>query len=458
MPGFDKFDLGKDIADALSEMGFDNPTEVQDKSIPVVLQGHDVVVRSKTGSGKTGAFMIPIVKSLSHAPHPGVGALVIAPTRELALQIEQVARKITKFTKLKTVTVYGGVSTRPQADRIRQGAGIVVGTPGRIIDLMEQGELDIGRIKFLVLDEADVMLDMGFIDDIKYIMGQTPREKQTMLFSATMPGKIVEIASSYMRNPTNIGVGEEEQLAVTTIDNLYTVVDSSSKFSTLLAYLDEYKPKKSVIFVKTQRSADILYRILKDQGHIPVMLHGGVTQAKREVALSHFRKNQDGMLIATNVAARGIDVTDITDVINFDAPDEPTLYIHRIGRSARMGRNGRAFTIFSRDQHGLIGAIERFAGVRFKKLGVDNGKFARINFGEYIRSSGGGYGRGPRRWGDRGEGERGGFRGGGYRGPRREGGNYGAHGSRERYGPRHDRPGGFRPRHRGRQDRFGPSS
>ncbi len=452
MTGFEKFNLNKEIADALTELKFDSPTEVQDKSIPLVVQGKDVVVRSKTGSGKTGAFMIPIAQMLAHHHAAGVGALIIAPTRELALQIEQVTKKIIKFTRLKTTVVYGGVSTRPQADHIRQGANIIVGTPGRIIDLMERNELDLSRIKFLVLDEADIMLDMGFIDDIKYIIGQTPRAKQTMLFSATMPTKIMEIANSYMKDVVSVKIGEEEQLAVTSIENLYTLVDNSYKFSTLLAYLSEYKPKKSVIFVRTQRSADIVYRLVKDQGYNPLVLHGGVTQAKREVAMGHFRKNQDGMLIATNVAARGIDVTDITDIINFDAPDEPTVYIHRIGRSARMGRNGRAFTIFSRDQHGLIGAIERFAGVRLKKVEVDNRKFSKINFGEYIRSSRGeGYDRGtPKRWGDRG-----GDRGGASHG--RQGG-YGAHGSSERYGPRHHDRGGFKPRPQRRPSRFEPSS
>ena len=446
MAGFEKFSLKKEILEALNELKFSEPTEVQDRAIPLVLQGKDIVVRSKTGSGKTAAFAIPILQQLEHSR--GVSALIVAPTRELALQIEHVARKIGRMTRLRTTVVYGGVSTRPQADRIREGANVVVGTPGRIIDLMERGDLDLHSIKFLVLDEADIMLDMGFIDDIKYIIESTPEHKQTMLFSATMPEKIKEIAKGYMRNPMDVSVGGEEELAVNTIENLYTVVDNSSKFSTLLGYLDHYKPKKSVIFARTQRSADILHRILKDQGYLPVILHGGITQAKREVAISMFRKTENGMLIATNVAARGIDIVDISDIINFDAPDEPTVYIHRIGRSARMGRNGRAFTIFSRDQHGLVGAIERFAGVKLEKVEIDNRKFGRINYGEYIRRSRE-YGDRPRRFGDR-------------PGGNREHGNYGAHGSRERYGPRHsgnrdnDRRG-FRPRSQHRQSHFGPS-
>ena len=439
MEGFEKFSLKKEIMEAIREIGFNEPTEVQAKAIPEILAGKDVVVRSKTGSGKTAAFLIPILQNLHHHQGHGVEALIVAPTRELALQIESVANKLAKFTGVKTTVVYGGVSTMPQAERIRHGARIVVGTPGRIIDLMEQRHLDLSRVKFAVLDEADIMLDMGFIDDIRLILSKTPKSKQTMLFSATMPQKIIDIAREQMRDSINIGVGDEEQLAVTSIENLYTVVDNSYKFSTLLAYLSERSPKKSVVFARTQRSADILYRLLKDQGYNPVLLHGGITQARREIAMGSFRRNENGMLIATNVAARGIDVKDISDIINFDAPDEPTVYIHRIGRSARMGKNGRAFTIFSRDQHGLIGAIERFAGVSMRRIDVDSRKFGRINYGEYIRASKGYSEIRSRRWEGR-EDMHAGQRG------------YGAHGSRERYGPKHHGEGRFRPRF---QKRYG---
>ena len=245
MTGFEKFSLKKEIMEALRELKFDEPTEVQEKAIPLALQGKDLVVRSKTGSGKTAAFAIPIMQILSHEDR-GVKALIVAPTRELALQIEHVIRKIGRTTRLKTTVVYGGVSTRPQSDRIREGASIIVGTPGRIIDLMERGDLDLKRIKFLILDEADIMLDMGFIDDIKYIIESTPEEKQTMLFSATIPQKIKEIARGYMRGPVEVSVGGEEELAVTSIENLYTVVDNSSKFSTLLAYPRPLQAKEIV--------------------------------------------------------------------------------------------------------------------------------------------------------------------------------------------------------------------
>ena len=313
---FDSFEstgLKAEIKKALGEMGFTSPTEVQVEAIPYALEGKDLIVRSKTGSGKTGAFAIPILDMLVQQPSKsGVHALVIAPTRELAIQISDVFTKIGKYTRIRNAIVYGGVSINPQADKIRSGASIVIGTPGRIIDLMERGMLDLSKIKFLVLDEADIMLEMGFIDDIKYIIENMPEKKQMMLFSATMPNRIKEVAYEYMHDIKNIEVGGEEELAVKKIQNVYSLVSKSSKFSALLAYLDEYKPKKAIVFSKTQRNTETLYRILSDNGFKPILLHGGITQAKREVALSRFRHVDGGLLIATNVAARGLDIVDVS--------------------------------------------------------------------------------------------------------------------------------------------------
>ena len=427
METFEKFGIKESILRALSEIGFESPTEVQAETIPEALANKDLIVRSKTGSGKTAAFAIPILQRLSGS---GVQALVIAPTRELALQIEGVFRSIGKYAGARTAIVYGGVSINPQIERIERGANIVVGTPGRIIDLMERGALDLSSIKTLVLDEADIMLEMGFIEDIQYIIEKLPPTRQMMLFSATMPKKIKEVAYEYMRSIKSIEVGGEEELAVKHIENTYALVSRTSKFSTLLAYIEQYKPRKAIIFSKMQRSTEVIYRILRDQGYSPIMLHGGMTQAKREYAMQNFRHAKEGILIATNVAARGIDIVDVSDVINFDAPEEPAVYLHRVGRSARMGRNGRAFTIFNRDQHGLIGAIERFAGVQLRKIVLDNRKFSNINYGEHIRASVGYRERGPRRWEERGHDEH------------RQG-----HGG---YGRGHQRHGRFRPQHQRR--------
>ncbi|MCL5440784.1 MAG: DEAD/DEAH box helicase [Candidatus Marsarchaeota archaeon] len=419
MNGFGKFSLKKELLTALEELNFKEPTEVQAKAIPAIMEGNDVVVRSRTGSGKTAAFMLPILQA-AQPREKGVFALIVLPTRELALQIDSVARKLSKFSGIKTAIVYGGVSLGPQAERIRHGANVVIGTPGRLIDLMNRDLLRLDNVRFLVLDEADIMLDMGFIEDVEFIIDSAPKEKQVLLFSATIGGHLKNIIKKHMKNGVNISIGAEDENAVSTIDNTYTVVGSSAKFSTLLAYIDQLKPRKSIIFTKTQRSADLLYRILKGQGHNPIVLHGGITQARREVAIGAFRGKGEGIMIATNVASRGIDIVDISDIINFDAPDDPTVYIHRVGRSARMGRDGRAFTILGFDQQGLVGAIER-TGIKMRKISVDAKKFSEVNFGPYIgQSSHSGrdsgrpaYGeRGGGRYGDRGGGRFSGGRGG----------------------------------------------
>ncbi len=383
MENFEELNLNGEIIRALKEMGFVKPTEVQELTIPIALEGKDIIVRSKTGSGKTAAFAIPIIEKVNT---PGPQALVIAPTRELALQIEDVFKKIGKYSHSHTAIVYGGVSINPQAERVRRGANVIVGTPGRIIDLMERGMLDFRNIKFLVLDEADIMLEMGFIDDIKYIIEKLPEKRQMMLFSATMPRKIKEVAYEYMHEMKTLEVGGEEEFAVKQIENIYTIVNRSYKFSILLGYLEHYKPKKAIIFSKTQRSTEVIYHVLKDNGFNPVMLHGGMTQVKREYAMQDFRNSPTGILIATNVAARGIDIVDISDVINFDEPDDPSVYLHRTGRSARMGREGRAFTMVERQDSDLIYAIEKFAGIKFRRIEVDTSKFSNINFGKYFGS------------------------------------------------------------------------
>ncbi|MCL5102227.1 MAG: DEAD/DEAH box helicase [Candidatus Marsarchaeota archaeon] len=388
MERFDSFEntgLKPEIKRALKEMGFTNPTEVQAEAIPYALEGKDLIVRSKTGSGKTGAFGIPMIEMLTQQPsRSGVHAVIIAPTRELALQISDVLDKLGKYTHVRSVTVYGGVSLNPQAERIRMGAAIVVGTPGRIIDLMERGMLDLSKVKFLVLDEADIMLEMGFIDDIKYIMENMPEKKQMMLFSATMPNKIKEVAYEYMHNIKTIEVGGEEEFAVKRIQNLYALVSKSNKFSTLLAYMEEYKPKKAIIFSKTQRNTETLFRMLSDNGYKPIILHGGMTQAKREMALGRFRRLSEGVLVSTNVAARGLDIVDISDVINFDSPDEPAIYLHRVGRSARMGKEGRAFTIVQREENSFVYAVEKYANIKFNRIDLDTEKFKGVNFGKYF--------------------------------------------------------------------------
>ena len=366
---FEGLGIGSELTSSLNKMGFLNPTEVQEITIPLILDGQDVSVRSKTGSGKTGEFLIPIINILGRSNL--LEAIIIAPTRELTLQVSEVAKKIGAVHKKKVVTVYGGASMSMQINALRNGANIVVGTPGRVLDLIERRELRLGNLKFVVLDEADVMLDMGFIDDIEIILSHTPRRKQVLLFSATMPKEIVGLAAKFMNEERkNIIVGDEKQEIVGNVSHLYGVVQQEYKFPLLMAYYSEYEPKKSIIFANTKRMADRIAGTLKERGLRVSLLHGGKSQAERERALSAFRNGED-VLVATNVAARGLDFPEITDIINYDAPDDPVAYIHRIGRSARMGKEGRAFTIINDSQRILINEIKKRTKIEIKRIEVD---------------------------------------------------------------------------------------
>ncbi len=366
---FEGLGIGSELTSSLNKMGFLNPTEVQEITIPLILDGQDVSVRSKTGSGKTGAFLIPIINMLGRSNL--LEAIIIAPTRELTLQVSEVAKKIGAVHKKTVVTVYGGASMGMQISALRNGANIVVGTPGRVLDLIERRELRLGNLKFVVLDEADVMLDMGFIDDIEIILSHTPRRKQVLLFSATMPKEIVGLAAKFMNEERkNIIVGDEKQEIVGNVSHLYGVVQQEYKFPLLMAYYSEYEPKKSIIFANTKRMADRIAGTLKERGLRVSLLHGGKSQAERERALSAFRNGED-VLVATNVAARGLDFPEITDIINYDAPDDPVAYIHRIGRSARMGKEGRAFTIINDSQRILINEIKKRTKIEIKRIEVD---------------------------------------------------------------------------------------
>ena len=275
---FEGLGIRSELTSSLNKMSFLNPTEVQEITIPLILDGHDVSVRSKTGSGKTGAFLIPIINMLGRSNL--LEAIIITPTRELTLQVSEVAKKIGAVYKKKVVTVYGGASMGMQISALRNGANIVVGTPGRVLDLLERRELRLNDLKFVVLDEADVMLDMGFIDDVEIILSHTPRRKQVLLFSATMPREIVGLAAKFMNEERkNIIVGDEKQEIVGNVSHLYGVVQQEYKFPLLMAYYTEYEPKKSIIFANTKNMADRIAGTLKERGLRVSLLHGGKSQA-----------------------------------------------------------------------------------------------------------------------------------------------------------------------------------
>ena len=386
MTQFEELKLKNELLYSLKKMKFKEATEVQEKAIPLILnEEKDEVVRSKTGSAKTGAFLIPIIEKLKHDDIQS--ALIITPSRELALQVFNVSVEMATNYRLKTTVVYGGASIENQIRNIRKGSNIIVGTPGRLIDLLKRGELKFNNPKFFVLDEADIMLDMGFIEDIELIMSKTPRNKQSMLFSATMPEKVLHLAKRYMRKPVRLDIGKKEELTVRTISHSYALSDNSEKVATLLAYINEFKPGKSIIFSHTKRGADILYHILQSQGFDATVIHGDLTQAQREKALSEFRKYTQFM-IATNVAARGLDITDVSDIINFDTPDDPNVYIHRVGRSARVAASGNAFTIVEDNESHLIEEIEHSARIRMSRIVLNREPYEGITFGAFAHKTG----------------------------------------------------------------------
>lgn len=443
MKEFKELGLKPELVDALRRINFVSMTEVQESAIPVVMQHKDVIVRSKTGSGKTGAFLVPIFQMLTKMNRPQ--AIVIVPTRELALQVSKVSGTLGHGTRLNTAVVYGGASINVQIDALSRGVDIVVGTPGRILDLMERGSLRLNNIKFLVLDEADLMLDMGFIEDIESIIASIPHDRQTMLFSATMPREIHDIARRHMKHDVvKLTVGAEEDLTVNTIVHNYFIANGRFKFAALLAYIEKFEPKKCIIFTSTKHESDFVNKFLVTHGFDAIIMHGGLTQAKREHSLHAF-KTRARFLISTNLASRGLDIQDVTDVINFDAPDDPKIYVHRVGRSARMGKNGRAFTMYGYEQKDLMNATMRMANIKMQHIDLDTAKFKDITLPERTRRSDSGFGgRRPRgnggfnrsrgrggggRYGDNressgssGEGSSGGggsYRGGGYRSHKR---------------------------------------
>ncbi len=369
MKTFKEFELKRELLESLDKINFINPTEVQEKSIPLALDGNDIMVKSKSGTGKTAAFLVPTIQKLE--AKDAMGAIVVVPTRELAIQVFSLVQKLTARSKIKGILVYGGKSIYAQMDLLREHPNIVVGTPGRIIDLMKRGELKVNHTKILVLDEADVMLDMGFIEDVEYIMSIMPRERQILLFSATMPERITKLSEKYMRHPKYLSISQDKELTVTSITHDYAMSSSSAKLATLFTYISEFKPRKSIIFSDTKHNADYLYRALIGQGYKATVMHGNLSQSQRERALGDFRRDAQ-FLVATNVAARGLDITGISNVINYDTPSDPFVYVHRVGRSARMGADGAAFSIVTPDDMSLIREIERSVRIRMKRVELDS--------------------------------------------------------------------------------------
>ena len=360
---FRELGLNKPIVRAVNESGYENPTLVQEKTIPLVIEKKDVIVSAQTGTGKTAAFALPILQQLfdrQDASKKGkkIKALVISPTRELALQIEENFQKYSKYTNLRTGIVYGGISFEPQKDMLRKGIDILIATPGRLLDLHKQDALHLDFVETLVLDEADLMLDMGFIDDISKIEHLCPENKQQLLFSATMPYKVVELAKTVLKDPIKVEVTPTSSTAKG-VEQLLFYVPKPKKMELCLHLLRNSIKGSVIIFRRTKYGVDKLEKSLLKNGYKVDSIHGDKTQILRQEALKKFKNGDVNILIATDVAARGIDVKNIDTVINFDIPNISETYVHRIGRTGRAGQNGSAFSFCSADEKAYIISIQK---------------------------------------------------------------------------------------------------
>lgn len=355
---FGEIELSKKVLQAVSDMGFEEPSPIQSQTIPLVLEGHDVVGQAQTGTGKTAAFGIPTIEKIVDGSRH-IQALVLTPTRELAIQIAEEFNKIGKYKRVKTLPIYGGQSIDRQIRSLKFGVQIVVGTPGRLLDHVRRNTIKLENVQTLILDEADEMLDMGFVDDIESILEQLSNEdRQTLLFSATMPGPIAKIAGKYMNNPKTITISREN-LTVPLIDQIY--YETREKLEGLCRVLDVEETGKIIVFCRTKKGVDDLVASLQARGYMSDGLHGDLSQSQRDRVMKKFREGKLEILVATDVAARGIDIDDITHVVNYDIPQDHESYVHRIGRTGRAGKKGVAMTFIDPREYRQLKLIERLA-------------------------------------------------------------------------------------------------
>ena len=359
-PGFEELGLGAEVLGALEQLGYEEPTPVQVRTIPLLLEGRDVIGGAATGTGKTAAFALPLVERVDTSVQ-GVQALILAPTRELAVQVAEATHRYGARRGVRVLAVYGGQAIDRQLRELRRGVQVVVGTPGRILDHIRRRSLDLSTVSYVVLDEADEMLDMGFIEDIEAILEETPRERQTALFSATLPPRIAELADRYMRDPARVTV-KQEKLETPLVRQVAYVVPRPYKLEALTRILDLEAPQSAILFCRTRNEVDELTEALGVRGYRPEALHGGLNQVQRDRVMKKFRDGTADLLIATDVAARGLDVEHVSHVINYDIPQTPEVYVHRIGRTGRAGREGTAITLAQPREQFLLRGIERVVG------------------------------------------------------------------------------------------------
>ena len=367
---FTKLGLSPAVLEGVRAAGYITPTPIQLRGIPLVLGGRDIIGSAQTGTGKTAAFALPILTKLDrHAPGPR--ALILEPTRELAAQVETAIRDFARFTNLKVSVVYGGVGYGRQMDDLRAGVDVLAATPGRLLDHLERGTVRLDKVQFLVLDEADRMLDMGFLPDVRRIVEKCPRQRHTSLFSATIPPQIETLIQWAMNKPETIEIGARRTPAETVKHVIYPVSDSQ-KSDLLLELLKRVNFNSVLIFCRTKHGADRVVGLLKRNNHAVAVLHSNRTQREREQALQGFRSGRFEVLVATDIAARGLDIADVSHVINYDVPQHPEDYIHRIGRTGRAEAHGDAFTIMVAEDAGHVFAIERFISQKIPRVKLEN--------------------------------------------------------------------------------------
>jgi ATP-dependent RNA helicase RhlE len=367
---FTKFGLSNPVLEGVRAMGYIEPTPIQLRAIPLILAGQDVIGSAQTGTGKTAAFALPILSRLEqHSPQSRF--LVLEPTRELAAQVETAIHDFARFTTLRTAVIFGGVGYGRQMDALRDGVDVLVATPGRLLDHMQRGTCKLDRIKFVVLDEADRMLDMGFLPDVRRILDRCPRDRHTSLFSATIPPEIETLIQWAMRHPQTIEIGARRTPKDTVKHVIYPVSDAQ-KTDLVLELLKRVNYDSVIVFCRTKHGADRVAHLLKRNNHAVAVLHSNRTQREREQALRGFRDGRFEVLVATDIAARGLDIADVSHVINYDVPQHPEDYIHRIGRTGRMEASGDAYTLMVAEDIRHVNAIERFISQKIPRVKLEN--------------------------------------------------------------------------------------
>ena len=370
---FSQLGLDPSLVGACESLGYTEPTPIQQEAIPVVLGGSDLIGCAETGTGKTAAFLLPLIQRMSRRARPGVRLLVLAPTRELATQIEASYKSLAPKGSPRCALVIGGAAMKRQTDNLKKGAGVIVATPGRLLDQMERGTIDLGRIEALVLDEADRMLDMGFWPSIRRVLAALPSERQTLLFSATMSPEIERLARSTMKSPALVEVSQRGR-APEMVEQMAYPVATESKTALLIDLLEKEREQENfdrvLVFTRTRRGAERLSHILEARDHKVGRIHADRTQPQRDAALRGFREGHTRVLVATDIAARGIDVDAVSHVINYDVPEAPEDYVHRIGRTGRAGNRGRAITLVTPVDESSMKAIERLTGQPVERVHV----------------------------------------------------------------------------------------